>query len=79
MADISAISLFHWYEWVKFQDTLTKFPEDNMVFGCNLGPTINIEPAMARKILKENGQTIIQSTVCSLMPDELKNEDHKAK
>jgi hypothetical protein len=34
---------------------------------------------MARKILKENGQTIIQLTVCSLMPDKLKSEDHKAK
>jgi hypothetical protein len=41
--------------------------------------TINIRPAMARKILKENGQTVMQSTVCSLTPDKLKSEDHKAK
>jgi hypothetical protein len=34
---------------------------------------------MARKILKENGQTVIRLTVRSLMPDKLKSEDHKAK
>jgi hypothetical protein len=50
-----------------------------MVLGHNLGPAFDIRSAMARKILKENGQTIIRSTVRSLMPDELKSEDHKAK
>jgi hypothetical protein len=62
-----------------FQDTSIKFPDNNMVLGRNLGPAINIGPAMARKILKENGQTVIRSTVCSLTSDELKCEDHKAK
>jgi hypothetical protein len=62
-----------------FRDTSIKFPKDNMVLGCNLGLAIDIGPAMARKILKGNSQTIIRSTVCSLMPDELKSEDHKAK
>jgi hypothetical protein len=78
MANISAIALFRWYEWVMFQDTLIKFPEDNMVLGCDLRPAIDIGRAMARKILKENGQTVIRSTVRSLTPDELKSEDHKA-
>ncbi len=61
-----------------FWDTSIKFPEDNMVLGRDLGPAIDIGPAMASKILKENGQTVIRSTVHSLMPDELKSEDHKA-
>jgi hypothetical protein len=81
-ADISAIALFQcWYDdWVIFRDTSIKFPDDNMVLGCNLGPAIDIRPAMTRKILKENGQTVIRSTVHSLTPDELKwCEDHKAK
>jgi hypothetical protein len=78
MADISAIALFCWYEWVMFWDTSIKFPEDNMVLGRNLGPAINIGPAMARKILKENGQTVIRLTVHSLTSDKLKSEDHKA-
>jgi hypothetical protein len=79
MADISAIALFHWYDWVMFRDTSIKFHDGNMVLGRYLGPAIDIRPAMARKILKENGQTVIQSRVCSLTPDELKCEDHKAK
>ena len=61
-----------------FRDTSIKFPEDNMVLGRDLGPAIDIGPAMARKILKDNGQTVIRSTVRSLTPDELKSEDHKA-
>jgi hypothetical protein len=58
-ADISAIVLFFWYDWVMFWDTLIKFPDDNIVLGHGLGPAIDIGPAMARKILKENGQTVI--------------------
>ncbi len=61
-----------------FWDTSIKFPEDNMVLGHDLGPAIDIGPAMARKILKETGQMVIRLTVCSLMPNELKSEDHKA-
>jgi hypothetical protein len=79
MADISAIVLFHWYDWVMFRDTLIKIPEDNMVLGRDLGPAIDIRPAMVRKILKENDKTVIQLTVQSLMPDKLKSEDHKTK
>jgi hypothetical protein len=55
MANISAIALFCWYEWVMFQDTSIKFPEDKMLLGHDLGPAIDIRPTMARKVLKENG------------------------
>jgi hypothetical protein len=58
-ADISAIALYCWYEWVMFLDMVIPFPEDNMVLGQDLGPAIDIGPAMARKILKENGQVVI--------------------
>jgi hypothetical protein len=34
---------------------------------------------MARKVLKENGQVVIQSTVCSLTKDEILSENKKAK
>jgi hypothetical protein len=78
-ADISAIALFRWYDWVMFWDTSTKFPKDNMVLGRNLGPAIDIGPAMARKTLKENGQSVIRLRVCSLTPDKLKSEDQKAR
>jgi hypothetical protein len=62
-ADISAIALFCWYEWVMFRDMSIPFPEDNMVLGRNLGPAINVELAMTRTILKENGQVVYHSMV----------------
>jgi len=78
-ADISAIALFRWYEWVMFRDTSIPFPEENMVLGRDLGPAIDIGPTMARKILKDNGETVIRSTVRSLTEDEIMSEDEKAK
>jgi hypothetical protein len=62
-----------------FDAASLKFPEDNMVLGCNRRQAINIGSAIARKILKGKGQTVIQLTVHSFTPDELKSEDHKSK
>jgi len=76
-ADISACALFKWYEWVMFRDTSVGFPEDKMVLGRDLGPAIDIGPAMTRKILKQNGQIVYRSTVRPLTPDEWKDEDMK--
>ena len=58
MADISAIALFRWYEWEMFRDMAIPFPEDNMVLGHDLGPAIDIGPAMSRKILKEMAKSL---------------------
>jgi hypothetical protein len=74
-ADISPFALFKWYEWVMFRDTSIPFPDDKMILGRDLGPAIDIGPAMTRKILKENGQIVYRSTVRHLTPDEWKDED----
>ena len=58
IADISPFALFKWYKWVMFHDTLVPFPDDQMVLGCDLGPAIDIGPAMTCKILKENGHIV---------------------
>lgn len=50
-----------------------------MVLGQDLGPAIDIGPAMARKILKENGQVVIRLTVHSLTNSELMSQNKKAK
>ena len=62
-ADISPFVSFKWYEWVMFRDTSVSFPEDELVLGRDLGPAIDIGPAMTRKILKANGQVVFRSTV----------------
>ncbi|KAI2506535.1 Reverse transcriptase (RNA-dependent DNA polymerase) [Fragilaria crotonensis] len=78
-ADISPLALFAWYEWVMFRDTSVTYPDDPMALGRDLGPAIDIGPAMTRKVLKANGQVVYRSTVRSLTPDELADETMKRK
>jgi hypothetical protein len=70
-ADISPFAAFKWYEWVLFRDTSVTYPDDTMVLGRDLGPAIDIGPAMTRKVLKGNGKKVVyRSTVRGLTPDE---------
>lgn len=77
-ADISPFAQFGWYEWIMFRDTSVTYPDDALVLGRDLGPAIDIGPAMTRKILKENGQVVYRSTVRSLTPDEIADTTAKA-
>ncbi|KAI2502051.1 Reverse transcriptase (RNA-dependent DNA polymerase) [Fragilaria crotonensis] len=77
-ADISPLAQFKWYEWVMFRDTSVTYPDDALVLGRDLGPAIDIGPAMTRKILKANGQVVYRSTVRSLTPDEMADTTAKA-
>jgi hypothetical protein len=70
-ADISSIAEFKWYEWVMFRDTSISFPDSKMVLGRDLGPALDIGPAMTRKVIKRNGEIVFRSTVRSLTPDEI--------
>jgi hypothetical protein len=45
-----------------------------MVLGRDLGPAIDIGPAMMRKVLKANGKVVYRSTVRALTPDEMADE-----
>jgi len=73
-ADISPFATFKWYEWVLFRDTSVTYPDDTMVLGRDLGPAIDIGPAMTRKVLKANGKVVYRSTVRGLTPDEMADE-----
>jgi hypothetical protein len=42
-----------------------------------LGATIDIGPAMARKILKKNGQLMYRASVRSLTPDEIQSPSER--
>ncbi|KAI2510101.1 Reverse transcriptase (RNA-dependent DNA polymerase) [Fragilaria crotonensis] len=77
-ADISALALFGWFEWVMFRDTSATYPDDKMILGRDLGPAVDIGPAMTRKVIKANGQVVYRSTVRSLTADELSDETHKS-
>jgi hypothetical protein len=75
--DISTIAEYAWYEWVKLHDTADKFPVSNIQLGRDLGATIDLEPAMARKILKKNGSVMYRTSVRSLTPDEIQSPTEK--
>ena len=57
-SDISQFCELEWYEWVKFRDTAMQFPEDDLVLGRYLGPSIDVGPALTAKILKSNGEVV---------------------
>jgi hypothetical protein len=72
-ADISTIAEYGWYEWVKYCDTAASFPVSKIQLGRDLGATIDIGPAMSRKILKANGQVLYRTSVRSLTLDEIQS------
>jgi hypothetical protein len=76
-AEISQFAIFSWFEWVMFRDTAMTYSDDKMVLGRDLGPAIDIGPAMTRKIIKVNGQMVYRSTVRGLTRDKLSDETHK--
>jgi hypothetical protein len=61
--DISTITEYAWYEWVKFWDTVAKFPVSKIQLGMDLGTDIGIGPDMTRKILIYNGSVTYRSSV----------------
>jgi hypothetical protein len=67
--DISTIAEYAWYEWVKFRDTVAKFPVSKIQLGRYWGAAIDIGPDMTRKILKQNGSYMYRSSVRPLTQD----------
>jgi hypothetical protein len=70
-ADISPLVEHEWYEWVKFWDVRSGYPDLKEVLGRWLGPSIDIGPAMCSKILKQNGQIAYTSSFRGLTADEM--------
>jgi hypothetical protein len=75
--DISTIAEYAWYEWVKLWDTAAKLPVSKIQLGRDLGATIDIGPAMMRKILKQNGSVMYRSSVRTLTQDEIQSPTEK--
>ncbi|KAL7487724.1 hypothetical protein ACHAW6_013295 [Cyclotella cf. meneghiniana] len=51
-ADISPFCKFGFWDWVKFRDKGVAFPDDQMVLGKYLGPSIDARPAMMQHVMK---------------------------
>jgi hypothetical protein len=72
-ADISPFCEFGFWDWVKFRDKGVPYPDDALVLGKYLGPSIDVGPAMTQCIMKANGEIEDRSTACSLTPEECVN------
>jgi hypothetical protein len=75
--DIYSIAEYAWYEWVKFRDTAAKFPVSKIQLGRDVGAAIDIGPAMARNIMKKNGQVMYRTYVISITPDEMQSPSER--
>ena len=71
-ADISHICEYTWFDWEIFCDgPHVSYPENNLVLGQYLGPTLDVRPAMCAKILKNNSKVVPRSTLRTLTRKEI--------
>ena len=79
-SDISHFCAMEWYEWIMFRELSVSFPEDKMVPGIYLVPSIDIGTDMNVNILKSNVEVVHRSTYQALLPGELeRNEQQTAR
>jgi hypothetical protein len=64
---------FGFWDWVKFRDHGVTFPDDVMVLGKYLGPSIDVGLAMSSCVMKANGEIEERSTFSALMQAERVN------
>jgi hypothetical protein len=76
-ADFSHIAEFGWYDWVMFCDNKPSFPDDKLILGHYLGPTIDTGSALTAKILKSNGVFVCRCNLRHLTDEELDSSVHK--
>ncbi len=69
-ADISSFCEFGFWDSVKFREEGVAFPDDQMVLGKYLGPSISVGPAMTQHVMKANCEYEDQSTLHQLTPKE---------
>jgi hypothetical protein len=71
------LAKYAWYEWVKFRDTGQSFPHSKEWIDRDLGPAIDIGPAMSRKVLKINGELMCGVSVRGLTLDKIQSPDEQ--
>ena len=74
-ADISNISEYGWYEWVKYFDTVCTYPDDKWVLGRYVGPEPDLGSIMTSKIMRNTGDHIPRYTLHPLKDWEITDPD----
>ncbi len=75
-ADISHIAEFGWYDWVMYRDNIPSYPDDKLILGHYLGPTMDIGSVFTAKVLQPNGQFVCRLTLQHLTDKELQSSVH---
>ena len=73
-ADISAICLIEWFQWVMYYEPTETYPNIKWTMGRYLGPSLDVGTAMTQKILKANGEFFSRNSVRSWTEEEEHNE-----
>ena len=77
-AYIIRIREYAWFDWLMFlYGPHVSYPDDNILLGQYLGPTLDVGPAMCAKILKKNGKVVPRSTLRTFNRDDIESPVHK--
>jgi hypothetical protein len=72
-ADISPMTEYAWYEWVKFCDASVNFPDSKIQLVRDLGTVIDIGHATAHTVLNVKGKIMYHTSIRSLTSDEIQS------
>ena len=65
-ADISELVEFRWYQWIYYRDATKSFPLPEEELGKYFGAYENVGSKMTMWILKQNGEIVSRTTLCTL-------------
>ena len=68
--NISPFCEFGFWDWVKFREQGVAFPDNALVLGKYLGPSIYVGPAITSRVMKANGKMEDRSMVRALTSEE---------
>jgi hypothetical protein len=74
---IFPLTKYAWYEWLKFWDTDQSFPDSKEWLGRDLGPAIDVGPAMMPNVLNINGEVMLRVSVRGPTLAEMKSLDEQ--
>ena len=75
--NISNLCQYSWYDWYYYCDQIAKFPHNQEVLGCVLGPAHGEGNEMAQWVLKANGNVVPRHSLRPLQTTEIYSNSEK--
>ena len=77
--DISSLGRFAWYEQCYFREYTARYPHNQEVLGCVLGPACGEGNEMAQWVIKANGLVVLRCSVHPLHQSEIHSQSEQSK